>query len=105
VKFTFLPAAELDAADAAVWYDDQRFGLGDEFLDELKDVLGRVQQAPEQAPRLEHYAGRRDVRRYLLKRFPYIVVFVCQPHEVIVVAVSHARRRPLYWLCPFGWDA
>jgi hypothetical protein len=35
VKFTILPAAELDAADAAVWYNDQRIGLGEEFLEEL----------------------------------------------------------------------
>jgi toxin ParE1/3/4 len=98
VKFTILPADEMDAADAAVWYDDQRIGLGEEFLDELKVVLDRVRQAPEQAARLEHYSGLRNVRRYLLKRFPYVVVFVCQPHEVVVVAVSHARRRPLYWL-------
>jgi len=36
VKHTVLPAAELEAAQAAVWYDDQRYGLGDEFLDELE---------------------------------------------------------------------
>ncbi len=98
MTFTVLPEAELEASEAVIWYDDQRFGLGDDFLIEFTQVLDRIRRGPAELPRLEAYTGRHVVRRCLLKRFPYLVIFVCQPEEVLVVAVSHARRRPLYWL-------
>ena len=95
---SILPAAELEAADAAIWYDDQRPGLGDEFLSEFRRALDRIAAAPESFSRLETYTGKDDVRRCMLKQFPYIVVFVRRAEAIIVVAVSHVRRRPLYWL-------
>jgi len=53
-------------------------------------------------PRLQSYGGPREVRRCLLERFPYLVMFVRRPAEVLVVAISHARRQPLYWLERLG---
>lgn len=41
-----LAAAELEAAEAALWYDDQREGLGDEFLGELKAAFEKIRKAP-----------------------------------------------------------
>ena len=96
--FTVLLEAELEAAEAVLWYDDQRLGLGDDFLTEVKQAFERIRRGPGELPRLESYTGKHDVRRYLLKRFPYLVIFACRPEEVLVAAVSHARRRPLYWL-------
>lgn len=96
--FAVLPEAELEAAEAAIWYDDQRLGLGDEFLVELQQAFDRIRGEPAELSRLESYVGPHEIRRCLLKRFPYLVIFACRPEEVIVVAISHARRRPLYWL-------
>jgi len=98
VTFTVLPEAELEAAEAALWYDDQRPTLGDDFLIELEQAFDLLRRSPANASRLESYGGQHDVRRYLLKRFPYLVIFVHRPEQVVVVAISHARRRPLYWL-------
>ena len=97
-----LPAAELEAALAAIWYDDQRPGLGDDFLDELRQAFDSISSAPQELPLLESYSGRHEVRRCLLNRFPYIVTFLCRPTEVVILAVSHARRQPLYWLKRLG---
>jgi plasmid stabilization system protein ParE len=98
LSLSVLPAARLEAADAAVWYDDQRPGLGDEFLAELQQAVERVRVAPESFARLEGYCGRHDIRYCLLKRFPYLVIFSYRSEEIVIVAVSHVRRRPLYWL-------
>jgi hypothetical protein len=98
VNFTVLPGAELEAAEAVIWYDDQRFGLGDDFLVELRRVLNRIHRGPDELPRLESYVGAHEIRRCQLKRFPYLVIFAFRPDEVLIVAISHARRRPLYWL-------
>jgi hypothetical protein len=93
-----LPAAEWEAADAAIWYDEQKHGLGDEFLAEFKGVLDHIRDFPEQSARLEGYTGREVIRRSLMKRFPYAIVFVRRPAGIVVIAVSHVRRRPFYWL-------
>jgi hypothetical protein len=102
VNFRVLPAAEVEAALAAAWYDDQSPGLGDDFLAALAESYSRIASAPQALPRWEGYRGRHEVRRCLPKRFPYIVTFFCRPHEVVIVAVSHMRRRPFYWLERLG---
>ncbi len=35
MNLSILPVAEIEAAEAAVWYDGQKAGLGDVFLAEL----------------------------------------------------------------------
>ena len=97
-----LSVAELEAAEAACWYDDQRPGLGDDFLDQLQQAYGRIRSSPESFPALEEYVGTYGLRRCRLERFPYLVIFCSRAAELLVVAVSHARRRPLYWLKRLG---
>ncbi len=100
--FEVVPEARLEAAEAAIWYDDQRAGLGGDFLVEVQKTLDRVRHRPTEFSKLEAYRGPHEVRRALLRRFPYVAIFVCRPDETVVVAVSHARRRPLYWLDRLG---
>lgn len=102
MRLTVLPEAELEASEAAIWYEVQREGLGGEFLTELRGALTRIPQAPQSAAVLESYSGPYEVRRYRLNRFPYLVVYSCWPADVIVVAVSHVRREPFYWLERLG---
>lgn len=98
MKLVVLPEAELEAADAVIWYDVQRRGLGDEFATEFEQICERLVDSPLQWPRVEFYEGRHDVRRCFMYRFPFGVIFVRRPEEVVVVAVAHMRREPLYWL-------
>jgi plasmid stabilization system protein ParE len=98
MKPTILREAELESAEAAAWYDDRQAGLGDEFLSEIADAIAKIGSDPRSFSRLESYRGRYEVRRCVLHRFPYLIVFACRPDETLVVAVAHARRRPLYWL-------
>jgi plasmid stabilization system protein ParE len=98
VNFKILPAADVESLEAAAWYDDQRLGLGDDFLTELDRVYERVRASPGSCSLLESYPGPHEVRRCLLRRFPYVVIFLSRPDEIIVLAVSHVRRRPLGWL-------
>jgi toxin ParE1/3/4 len=62
------PEAERDLESARDWYDRQRAGLGNEFLDEVAAALRGLEHEPDQA-RLYH----RNFRRVLLRRFPYKV--------------------------------
>jgi toxin ParE1/3/4 len=88
-------AAEMD--EAADWYDRQRDGLGDEFLDEVKATFKVIEGDPL---RYALYEGRRlkkPVRRALVKRFPYVVSFEVLGDTTLILSVFHGHRRPGYW--------
>ena len=63
-----------------------------------RTLLRQIENGVDSSPRAEWYAGSLDIRRYRLKRFPYILIFHRRSTEVVVLAVSHVRRRPLYSL-------
>lgn len=86
------PEAERDLEDAAAWYEDQRSGLGREFLDEMLQCMQRVVEEPELYPLLY-----RNTRRALPRRFPFGVFYRVEEEFIMVVAVMHASRDPQRW--------
>lgn len=98
MNFRVLPEAQGDAIEAAIWYDDHQLSLGAEFLAVVQRAFDQIRSASRSLSKLETYHGPHDVRRLLLKRFPYAVIVLYRPEETVVVAVAHTRRRPLYWL-------
>jgi toxin ParE1/3/4 len=89
--------AEEEARAAAQWYEQRREGLGQRFLEVLVDAFGDLELHPRRYPRLAGLGGRREVRRFLLSRFPYSIVYEVRPAEITVLAVAHVKRRPGYW--------
>lgn len=98
MNFRVLPEADGEAIAAALWYDDQQSGLADEFFAEIEIAYASIMQNPLGLPRLEYGFEMIDVHRCLMHRFPYSVIYVCRPEEVVVVAIAHTRRQPMYWL-------
>ena len=88
----FRPAAAADVEDAFLWYESQRSGLGDEFLDELSLVLCAIAEHPFRFPVLH-----RDTRRALLHRFPYALFYRVLDERIIIVACMHGKRNPAHW--------
>jgi len=88
----FREEAEMDLADAASWYEFQQQGLGDEFLNELLSTIQSVEKHPFGFP-IVH----RDVRRALIKRFPFGVFYRVESEFIVIFAVMHASRHPLRW--------
>lgn len=86
------PAAAADVEDAWRWYEARRGGLGDEFLDVVQASLESICAHPESAPLV-----RRDVRRRLLRRFPYGLFYKLIQGQVVVVACFHVKRSPRVW--------
>jgi plasmid stabilization system protein ParE len=83
-------AAELD--EAFTWYEGRTAGLGSEFLRAVRAVFALIRRNPEQFPRV-----RGDIRRALIRRFPYAVYYVVEPDYVSVFAVIHTRQHPRRW--------
>jgi len=91
-RLWFRPQAAQEARDAARWYDDRSPGLGLEFTRALDAVTEAVARFPEAFPLL-----RGDVRRALLRRFPYAVFFALTEQGIVVLSIVHCRRDPHRW--------
>ncbi len=93
------PEAQAELRAAAVWYDEQRPGLGDELVDEVTALLARVGEAPASFPVWPGTsAAPLLIHRALVSRFPYVIAVEVHSEHAIVLAITHAKRRPLYWL-------
>ncbi len=90
-------AASEEAAEAAAWYEKERPGLGSDFLRALEAALDLLEAEIVPLVTAPGAAGGRDVKRLLLRRFPYAVVVRESASEVIVIAFAHTARRPGYW--------
>jgi plasmid stabilization system protein ParE len=88
----FLSPARQELDDAVAWYDQQADGLGKEFLDELDRVIRRVVAYPLSSIEIEP-----GLRRGLLARFPYGIIYGQDEDIVVIVAVAHLHREPRYW--------
>ncbi len=84
--------AEVDLSDAAIWYEQQRAGLGQEFLDRTLSVLESLPDHPTQYPIVYN-----NVRRALLGRFPFGIFYGVENEFILIYAVMHARRHPRRW--------
>jgi plasmid stabilization system protein ParE len=83
------PGAEDDIEHAYNWYEDQRLGLGEEFLEELIVYYRKLELQPTAFGKLN-----RMYRRAILKQFPYVIIFEINKTEVIIYAVFHKSRSP-----------
>jgi plasmid stabilization system protein ParE len=99
VRLELHPEARAELRSAALWDDERHHGLGDEVIVEISAALDRVAEAPESyPPRPETQAAGPLIRKATIQRFPYVIAFEGHEEHVLVLAVAHAKRRPLYWL-------
>ena len=91
MKLRFLDPAEEEMLRAAQLYEDQATGLGERFLDEVEGCVELLLDQPN--------VGRQfgKFRRFPLRKFPFTLIYVVEDSDLVVVAVSHHRRRPGYW--------
>lgn len=92
LRVVFRRAAQDELENAAAWYDEQRRGLGEEFLRELGDAIEKIAASPERYPVVFE-----SVRRTVLRRFPYAIYFRQRQDVLVVLAVFHGRRNPMIW--------
>jgi len=90
VRFRKEVAPELTAARA--WYEDRHEGLGDDFLQTIRNLVTRASRVP-----LEFPVVHRDIRRALARRFPYAVYFRVVDDGILVVAVQRQSAHPRRW--------
>ena len=91
-KIEYHPLVKLEIQESARWYDERMTGLGFEFLLEVKSAESKIQKNPYTWPNYE--AG---TKRFLLKRFPYAIIYLVTEDRIQIIAVAHCKRKPGYW--------
>lgn len=86
------PEATAEIQEAFGWYERQRLGLGSEFLQSVREALKEIERSPLQYPKI-----RGQVRRALLRRFPYSLLYVADKERTVVFACFHGKRDPRRW--------
>lgn len=84
--------AENDVADAIEWYLGISAKVAADFLEELSTSFELLKTFPEAFP-IVHL----DLRMYVLRRFPYKVVYLVSEQVIVVHAVSHHKLEPKKW--------
>jgi len=90
VRFTQTARAEL--IEAQDWYEDEAAGLGRRFREAIDALTERMSTNPLQFP-----VVYKNLRRALLRRFPYSLFFVIDDDTLLVIACFHASRDPSHW--------
>lgn len=84
--------AEAEFTDALCWYAERSESIARRFDDEFSQALLLIANDPERFPQVDPRH-----RFYLMRSFPYQILYRSVGNTVMVIAVAHTARRPMYW--------
>lgn len=94
MTYFFHPASEAELLESVGYYEEKVPGLGKVFLEEFEALASLVRESPK-AWQVELQP---DIRRVPFRRFPMSIVYREKSGGLQILAISHDRRRPQYWL-------
>jgi len=92
VKWEFHPEAEFEFVEAATRYESEVRGLGERFSSEVERVAKLIVDNPKLGSPVH---GK--IRYFLLRRFPFSVIYSVETSVIYILAVAHYSREPAYW--------
>jgi len=94
VSYYFHPAAEAEYLETIAYYESRKPGLGTMYLVEFEKIMVSVCESPYRC-RIER---KPDIRRRVMVRFPFTILYRVASGSVQILAVAHQKRRPVYWI-------
>jgi plasmid stabilization system protein ParE len=85
-------AAEQDYTEALCWYAQRSKRAANGFESEFEQAIRAIQATPQRFPFCDA-----SHRFYLMRRYPFLVIFRETSGRLLIVAVAHAKRQPGYW--------
>jgi toxin ParE1/3/4 len=86
--------ADEELIDEIARYELRRKDLGIEFLTAVREAIRLITRNPGAWQTTDHSP---DVRRFVMERFPFTIVYTELAEEILIIAVAHASREPGYW--------
>jgi plasmid stabilization system protein ParE len=84
--------AEKEFLEAALYYEDQQITLGRRFILSVQDAINRIAADSDLYP-----VVHQNNRRCLVKTFPFGIIYRVQKTAIVIIAVMHLHREPIYW--------
>ncbi len=91
-KLVLRSAAKAEYNRAGDWYEAQRSGLALVFTTAVQKVFDRIVLQPK-----THNAVYRDIRKAVVKGFPFCVFYRERADTIVVISVFHTSRDPEIW--------
>ena len=93
MRVIFDDFAKIELDDGKEYYEMEVIGLGKRFKQEVKRAINIIKKMPEiGSPESE------NIRRYILHKFPYKVLYSIEKDHIYVIAIAHLHREPMYWI-------
>jgi plasmid stabilization system protein ParE len=92
IRIRFLPAAEAEILREIAYYSNARVGTGIKFQMALTAAIEAITLHPDRSA-----PATNGTRSRIVQGFPFNVIYKIDAVELLIVAVSHHRRRPGYW--------
>ena len=96
-RVSFHRLAERELNDSALYYEHESPGLGKSFLDEIERYIEAIAKQPNAGTKV-----RGQVRRRVLRRFPYGILYSIRADGIRILAIMNLKRRPMYWVDPYS---
>ena len=93
MKIIFDDLTNEEFNDTIEYYEFQVQGLGRNFREEIKRALRTIRRFPKIGAIEEG-----DIRRYLLHKFPYKIMYSIEKDYIYIIAIAHTHREPNYWI-------
>lgn len=90
-RFDFHPEARVEYFASIAYYNDASVGLGAAFVEEIEHSIDLILAYPSAWP------SKGRVRRFMLRRFPFGIIYAQLDQGILILAVAHAKRSPGYW--------
>lgn len=91
-RVSFHELAEIELNDASVYFENEQKGLGLRFLTAAQAAVTLIQEHPQASPIIVD-----NIRKKVLRRFPYNIIFSIKPDRIRILAIASQKRRPFYW--------
>jgi toxin ParE1/3/4 len=92
VNFEFHPLASKDYDKSINFYLRISNDLAKFFIEELESSIQKILLRPRSYPVIDL-----EIRRCLLNKFPYSILFSFEPGEIYILAIIHNSRKPNLW--------
>ena len=93
MRVRLLAPAEEELLEAAAYYESRVPTLGANFLDIIDAAVMEIGEHPQRWPEVEP-----GVRRRIVRRFPYTIIYTVGNNEVCILAIMHHKQKPRYWV-------
>ena len=93
-RYRFHSEARIEVRSITTWYRERSREAARGFADAIAEGTRSIREHPEAWPTWR----RADLRRRVLRKYPYSIFYVIEGETIVIVAVAHHRRRPGYWL-------